>query len=233
MDILLLSETWLTEDNKFKLPRMDLIRKDRTLTKGGSVAIGIRKGINYEILKSNNSFPNSNEIEIVAGKLMMKKSKNIILASLYRPPNYMTTEDIWNKIIQKIINMDPSCHVIIGRDLNAQSQNWGSKNNNSSGTNLQKQIFHHNLSVINDESPTYYSVNSGFNVLDLTMACNALTLKYSWETIDDLMRCYHFPIKITINVELNCSKYRRPTWSRKKVDWEIFSSDWKRNPKTS
>lgn len=69
MDIILLSETWFTEEKKYSNPGMEMIRKDRTQTIGGGVAIGIRYGINYETLKLDKDIFKTSKLEIIAIKL--------------------------------------------------------------------------------------------------------------------------------------------------------------------
>lgn len=100
---------------------------------------------------------------------------------------------------------------------------WGSKRDNRSGINLYRQLNKHNLTVTNDGTPTHYKVNSGFNVLDLTIVSNSIALQCNWETYDDFLGNDHIPINISFKGEINSDKHRRPTISTKKVERKEFN----------
>lgn len=85
LDILALSETWLSEDtplDAFSIPGFNLYRKDR-LTRGGGVAVYIRDSINAELITINYD---ENCIEQLWLKFRINR-KILALAVFYRPPS--------------------------------------------------------------------------------------------------------------------------------------------------
>ena len=80
-----LNETKIDEsifDDEIKIENYSLVRKDRT-RQGGGVAMYIHKSLHYETLHNNSM----NELEIIAIKVYLKKSKPIVLSTWYRPPS--------------------------------------------------------------------------------------------------------------------------------------------------
>ena len=85
MHLLALNETKVDEsifDDEINIANYSLLRKDRT-RQGGGVAIYIHKSLHYEKL----SHESMNELEVIAIKVYLKKSKPIVLSTWYRPPS--------------------------------------------------------------------------------------------------------------------------------------------------
>ena len=56
IDIVILSETWLNPQRKFKIHPYKIIRLDRQLHEGGGVAMIIKNNINIKAVKSISSY---------------------------------------------------------------------------------------------------------------------------------------------------------------------------------
>ena len=87
--VLCFSETWAEEDisknSLFQLEGYNLIHQNRKDRKGGGLAIFVDKIFTFK-LRDDLSI-NSNSIESLTIEIFNKKTKNIILSAIYRPPD--------------------------------------------------------------------------------------------------------------------------------------------------
>jgi exonuclease III len=83
-----LTETWLNDNNNdnFKLEEYDYISSNRVNKKGGGVGIYVTKETKYTIRKDLRFFI-EDAIESIFIEINMLGSKNIIIGTIYRPPN--------------------------------------------------------------------------------------------------------------------------------------------------
>jgi len=121
-NIVTISETWLTDENckfynmkgyKFK----SLQRRNK---RGGGVGVYISDTISYKIKKEYMQIMN-NTCEYIVAELITSnpKSKNILLTSVYRPPNSDLT--MFNLELQKFLNQitrNQNKIIILAGDLN-------------------------------------------------------------------------------------------------------------------
>lgn len=183
-DFILLSETMLSKEKHIKIPGMELYRKDREDGNGGGVAIGIKKGINFEKPSLNNRIFNEEEFETVGIKIKGKNNTQIAIFSTYRPPRFYTKGNQWNKYINEILKAAGNSEIIIGGDLNAQSKEWGN-HNNPSGEQLVNTLFNKDLVVINNKAPTYHNHLTGYSSPDVTMVSKNLVTHSNWKGTED------------------------------------------------
>ena len=117
-DIILLSETWLNKSSPHViLPGYNIFNVHRTHKKGGGVSILISTAI-----KSHHKTVNIqlNTIELCLVKIKLEHNqKNIVLGSLYRPPNTSCVEFVteYEKLIDSLRHADT--HLILGMDHNS------------------------------------------------------------------------------------------------------------------
>ena len=87
-----INETWLTKDNEhlLNIPDYNVIKKNRIGKKGGGVCILVHKSLYYKELDAinNSKFKHIEQISIE----LKLQSKNLLISSLYRPPNTNVTE---------------------------------------------------------------------------------------------------------------------------------------------
>jgi exonuclease III len=89
IDILTLSETHIVEgscddiDNLYHIPGYDFIKRNRLTGKGGGVAMYIKDGIKW---KRRADLEREN-IESMWVEIIIMKSKNFLITTVYRPPN--------------------------------------------------------------------------------------------------------------------------------------------------
>lgn len=209
-DIFIISETWLNLTNKVKLRGFDVVREDRLYAEGGGVAIFVRNGIKYSILKVDGM---NLDIE-VCGIEVSSSSGKICIISLYRSPSMTKfSKDEWCRFL----NQFKDKNVLMGGDFNLP---------NDEIIPLVEAGNDLDLFLLNDDSPTYYNIYRDYSsVLDLTLASPVISVKSEWTVLDELWGSDHCPIKIFINLLPICStKFRK----RKKLynnhtNWDVFS----------
>ena len=102
-DVFTLSETWLSDcmDNTLlEIPGFNFLRLDRAWSnhgrivpkKGGGVGVYIRNTLNYSLSNLYNYNKSCNDIEILWLELRFPHCKNMLLGSVYRPPDGNVTE---------------------------------------------------------------------------------------------------------------------------------------------
>ena len=117
-DVILLSETWLNKSSpKISLPGYNIFNVHRTHKKGGCMSILISSAINSHY-KTVNIQLNTIELCLVEIKLEHNQ-KNIVVGSLYRPPNTSCVEFVteYEKLINSLKHADT--HLILGMDHNS------------------------------------------------------------------------------------------------------------------
>lgn len=116
VDILAVTETWLTKNDSENYANIDgyqFIRKDRYGKRGGGVGIYIRNGINYKImLKSNELFDNKPEFIIIE---IITPRGPLLCSVLYRRPR----GEKLNNFLNEVLLLKPKYeHCIIIGDIN-------------------------------------------------------------------------------------------------------------------
>ena len=103
--VISLTETWLNDINSenFNLPNFDFVCSNRANKKGGGVGFFISNNLNYKI-RSDLNTNKDGIIETLFTEINSTSSKNIILGSIYRPPNgdFEMFENILNTILTKV-----------------------------------------------------------------------------------------------------------------------------------
>lgn len=120
-DFVAVTETWLTEDvadtDVFPIS-FHVLRNDR-LTRGGGVALLIKKTLRYELL------PPIKDCENVWCKLFMGDI-TLLIGVLYRPPG--TSVDIFEKLDDYLLTMtNKRSRVIITGDFNLPGVDWNAR----------------------------------------------------------------------------------------------------------
>ena len=116
IDVVILSETWVTPSSltRINVPGYDFIGKQRTNKKGGGVGILINKNLKYKVrldLEITDSILENCSIELKTSV------KNIIIGSMYRPPNTNQREFV-EDLKSYIEKIDSKFELIIGMDHN-------------------------------------------------------------------------------------------------------------------
>jgi Reverse transcriptase (RNA-dependent DNA polymerase)/Endonuclease-reverse transcriptase len=207
IDVVLLSETFLSSNNSLKKCGFIIHRNDRTVSHGGGVAIIIRNNIPH--CKVNLSLTNS--LEVVAIKLKIKGVFHTII-SAYKPPK--------NKLCIKDLNYLTSLdrNVLIAGDLNCKDQLWFCSRGNSNGKILNNYSIKKDIRILFPDSPTYFPPKGIPSILDLAVVKGCVSMTQP-ETIHSLSSD-HLPIIFEIGgtIEVNNKTYR----DFSKADWKLF-----------
>ena len=118
LDIILLSETWLTPFSPtLNIPGYTLYRQDQNHKKGGGVAILVSNKLRCTVLDEINS--NLPETECLSVSVSLCNGDTCIFCSMYRPPNsnIQTFLASYNSLISEIKKKRPS-NIIVGLDHN-------------------------------------------------------------------------------------------------------------------
>ena len=118
VDIVLLSETWLTEHSPpLGISGYEVYRQDRTYKKGGGVAILISTKL--RCTERHDLSSKLVETECVTLDIKLKSGENCIISSMYRPPNSDTSTFLasYNSLVCAMKKEKPK-GIIIGLDHN-------------------------------------------------------------------------------------------------------------------
>nr|CAD2182586.1 unnamed protein product [Meloidogyne enterolobii] len=198
-DLVLLSETWL-EDHNTHLNQLNSSRNFHILianrdhkfkSKGGGVAMLIRKGISYKQLALKNIIG----IDIIAIEFSVTSVKDCIrLILVYRPPSI--SNSLTNKLLKNLQSLCEGNVIIVGDfNFNFKDINW---DNNTAHTKCGKEFleFTNNFKFSNTiTSPTH---NKG-SILDLLLTNNPSSIS-SCQIGANLSTSDHFSILFTLKM---------------------------------
>jgi exonuclease III len=125
-------ETWLNEDiheKEVELTEHKVIRKNRTNSRGGGVAIYIKlyRNFEFEVLH------HMSDVECITLKIQFKNKKAFYVSCVYIPHNSQISVNDWNSFLNIFQCPIGSEHIILG-DLNIDLL----KNDNKDWTNCMK-----------------------------------------------------------------------------------------------
>lgn len=158
-DLIIVSETWLNPsitDGMVKLEGYTLYRNDRRNRVGGGVAMYVKNCFKFiPILLSDSQDP-SGSIEYLIGKIILAPRQEILVASVYRPPNSPFFKN--TAFLSKLAELAPqfTTKVIMG-DFNADmsTSNPHSKIVNEFLSDNNLQLLPHGITNITTERGTH------------------------------------------------------------------------------
>ena len=123
-DIIVGTETWLNSEifSSEVLPsNYNVFRRDRKDSYGG-ILIAVKTDLVCTPVY------NSKDYELLAAKLKISKTKSVLIAALYRPPNCTAEIDARNTVeeLTKLRTDHPKCDFWIAGDFNLPDVNWKS-----------------------------------------------------------------------------------------------------------
>jgi hypothetical protein len=203
VDIMAITETKLLKSDKLLIKGYSIMRKERnTDTRGGGVAIFVKRGIPY----SKAQLP-ANEVECTAIKL----SNNITVVAVYNRPVSKFKRNSLGKIYSAHNNL------IIAGDLNSKHTDWGNNYNNMNGTTLKNFIDSNNIDINYPTDHTHHpSNNSNPSTIDFFLMKN-ITNYTAATTIHDLPSD-HYPVEMLIkdvprqNLDKFITSYKNTNW---------------------
>lgn len=195
-DIILLSETHLSEEKKFFINEFNIIRNDRD-NRGGGVSICVRK--KFEISKINFRDIRNEHIEVVGARIKFKNKSTMDIVSVYVPPSSNLTSTSLDAIFSNV-----KCPFIIGGDFNAHSTEWGCLNDSDKGEKIIDALERNNSAFLNDGSitrPRPMPLIS--SAIDLTITNSQNVLNCEWKVMNSTFGSDHLPISIKIKFNNN------------------------------
>lgn len=158
--IVLLSETKLNNKCDLLFPVYKIIRNDRNENSGGGTAICYSDALCCEYI----SVPKKiSSFECTIARLKTKSGKNLILASIYKPPSKkINGKNVQVKINSKELNeiflIDKNALYIVGGDFISNHTLWNSEFISVNGLNIydwfQTSKHTHNISLYTSKNPT-------------------------------------------------------------------------------
>ena len=158
------------------------------------------------------------ELQAVAVSIFLRR--NYTVCSVYLPPSATVSKNMFTKLINQL----PEPFVLLG-DFNARHPLWGDVLCNPRGTMVSDVVAVHEISILNEDSPTHYSFQTGtYSCIDLSICSSDCVADFTWGTDGDLRGSDHYPIVINV---LGCSAPARSStrrWNTKRADWSKFRS---------
>lgn len=207
-----LNDTYFNESHKTYFKNYIFYRRDREGSRGGGVALIVRKTLKHTVLDITTTYAIENiSIEILVNQ------RPIVITTAYSP-RYTShfTEDI-----MKLTSRNKE-FIILG-DLNAKHISWNCSSNNTAGTNLFNLLQSHNFFLHSTIDPTYYphQHNRNPSVIDVVLSNTTLILRLDvlgYEIPSD-----HRPIVCSIN-NANPNVVDCTYLDFKNTNWTLFQS---------
>lgn len=210
LDILFVQETLLYEKDHLTIPGYTIIRKD--------IPANTRTGGVCTILKDNIHFTISNELDMLnkhlqAIKLNLDGMGEVVFVNYYQ----LNSEDLPKEIFQ--ISTSKFKKFIILGDLNSSNVLFDCSHTNKRGKDLFEYLHEFNLSILNNEEPTFIHRigNIKPNILDFFIS--NFNFNHTFYVGDDV-GSDHFPIHLDISsTTVTTTKKLR---NYKKADWNLL-----------
>lgn len=219
LDLLSVTETWFSsKSTKFKIRGYNCIRCDRdSQTPGGGSAIFIKEQYLFE--KMDLVGPWLEFVQIVGIRIKSILGQLYVI-SIYIPPNSKITENIIGEMTLKI---PTDGKIVIMGDFNAHLPGFLPYHNNRLGRLVSQLQENLELNIVNDGKPTYLSSHyQGGSVLDLQMVSSDLALVCSSQTLEERFDSDHFPVMLTIPIQMETTCQSSTRLQTKRVDWINF-----------
>ena len=147
IDIVLITETWLSPGDTLRLPGYDVHRKDRENTDGTTHRGGVLIATHNSITIEHTPQPQTDTIEALTVKT--KTTPGFCIGAAYAPPtNRITQADM-----DQLIHTSNTKYYLIGGDFNGKHQLWNNIKKNANGMVIKKHADTENYQIIH--SPTY------------------------------------------------------------------------------
>ena len=127
--------------------------------------------------------------------------------------------------IENLLQQLQSPFLLLG-DMNVRSPVWGVVGvygPNPRGRMLQDLLLNHPISILNNEQPTHYHIQTGtYSVIDLSICSSDCLPDFTYAVSDSLCGSDHYPIHIGLSVEATCIPERPDLYDTNRADWGPF-----------
>lgn len=232
-DIVMLSETKLKPRHNISFSGYKVIRNDRETeaeeNNGGGTAILYKHDLECEPTTTPSSITT---FECSITKLKLKNNKNLIIASIYKPPTELINKKIvLIKIkaqeINNIFSIDKNAYCIIGGDFNSKHTAWNNKTNCINGNNIYHwyETFRHShdIQIYTSKKPTCKrsidgtNIDFGFISKSLTIIDSTSSLHLPSQLITDHAAIFlNIKIESQIKPPILIKNYKSAKWTQLK-----------------
>lgn len=218
VDIGLVSETGLNNKITMYHPDFHCYRKDREHSRGGGVAIVIRKNIKHNLLPT----VNTELIENVGIKVSFNDDTNVNIFSCYFPGGSSDRNGIKKALFKSDLKKFSRLNedYILGGDFNCRNQSWGCLRANTWGNILYELITTNNFGIIYPAEPTLIPANSRSNPSVLDMFITNVPNKLSAAIVLNNLSSDHLPVYCTYNS--CCITTENLKYDYKRANWNTF-----------
>ena len=151
------------------------------------VAMLVNKNINFKELK----LQTTTNIEAVAARVWLGRFYTI--CSIYLSPSLTVNETE----LLNLINQLPKPFLLLG-DMNARHYRWGEHLCNDRGNLFEKILLEQDVTLLNEEEKTHYSVQHGSSTLiDLSLCSTDCFPDFACSVQENLYGSDHYPIQIS------------------------------------
>lgn len=237
-DFVLLNETKLNPKHKLVFQNYEMIRKDRlNSTRGGGVAILVRRGIKYKEHKNKliNSFKC---LETCVINIPLPSNKSLFIISAYYPSG--NNDQLFKSEIHELFSslnlQDPDIFYILAGDLNSKHSNWGNVNVNTKGNILKEWISNNDINFkCKLYASSFPSFPRGNSYIDLCIADARLKIKKESTSVNCLKTIDydsdHNALEIIIAMNESdqplafFQNITNPKYNFKKTNWKNFNNN--------
>ena len=164
LDVLCVTETWLTPDFVFEFFGYLTFRCDRRLGRGDGSLILIRSEL--AVTRLNLTIPYGDVFEAV-GFSLRSPLRDLAIICAYMPPNLGDDLLVWRSLFASV---PTGASTLLCGDFNAHSGHWASTLINAAGRLISGLVSDFDLIPLNDSSPTF--------IAGPGMLCNNLDLVF-------------------------------------------------------
>lgn len=217
LDVICITETWLTSELNFCIFGYNILRSDRISGRGGGVMILYKEGLKVE--RAQVPFLCGGEVDL----LLVNVSSDLGMVSfllVYCPPNVHTDYDDWLAIFDLVNSLS---NPIVCGDFNAHHESWGSARSESRGRHLSSVAADQGFIVLNDSLPTFSPLDHrNQSNLDLIFVLPEIHHLFTWDVTGDHFGSDHVLITSSFSCEPSYCKASTIRYNVRSVDWSLF-----------
>lgn len=147
----------------------------------------------------------------------------ITICNVYLPNSCPLSENDLNNLKNQL----PTPFVLLG-DFNSHHFYWGSDHCDLRGKIISDWLdVDENMILLNTNQPTHFNNSNGHtSSIDLAFASRSISTYFDWYALDDLYDSDHYPIMITLKIDLSPENQNAPQhFKYQMAEWPNFRSD--------
>lgn len=222
-DIGIPSEIKIKKGYMIKINGYNAIWQEGKMERGtarGGVAILIKKGIKYKILKGLEG--DRSDIEKIGIRVEYKGKKVINIVGIYRKPGNICRKGEWKQISEVKKRGE---ELLIAGDFNSHNHIWNCEETDRNGQILEEEMEEMEMYVVNDDTKSRIGEGGKRDAnLDLIFCSEGLVNKIRYVQEEDSWGSDHFPISVEIGIEKKVYSKIGGRLSNKCTDWVKYKN---------